>query len=238
MTGATITPTRRPAAASALDGLEPPPRRGDVRLDRARHVLVAEGDADGHAARGASRCELLEHVEVALDERRLGDDAHRVAVLGADLEAAAGQPQRRLERLVAVGDAAEHHQLALPRRLSNASRSSSGARRLTTILVSKSVPAPKPRYSCAGPRVAVGAGVHAAAVRVDAEAEAEVGAVVVARMLLRGVVPDVDRGPRVVLLEVLERGRGEGVRRVGPGARLHAAECSDVNGVQVKTPDS
>ena len=94
--------------------------------------------------------ERLQHVEVALDERRLGDDPDRVPVLGADLEAAAGEPERRLERLVAVGDPAEHQRLALPRALLEVRPEQGGADRLTTILVSKSVPAPKLRYSWVG----------------------------------------------------------------------------------------
>ena len=102
--------------------------------------------------------ELLQHVDVALDERRLGDDAGRVPVLGAHLEAAAREPVARLERLVAVGHAAEDDELALPRRRVERLAQRARARRgLTTILRSKSVPAPKLRYSCDGPRVAVGA---------------------------------------------------------------------------------
>ena len=76
-----------------------------------------------------------------------------------------------------------------------------------------------------GPRVAVRAGVHAAPVRVHAEVEPDVGTVVGREDSLRAVVPDVDGRPRVVLLEVLERGRGERVRRVGPGVRLHDRRC-------------
>ena len=74
------------------------------------------GHADHDRQRARTRDELLQHVDVALDERRLGDDAHRVPVLGAHLEASARQPVARLERLVAVGHAAEDDELALPLR--------------------------------------------------------------------------------------------------------------------------
>ena len=114
------------------------------------------GMRHAHARRSRPRASRVQHVDVALDERRLGDDADGVPILGADLEAPARQPIRRLERLVAVGDAAEHDELALPRLLRRTPRArSSGARGFTTIFRSKSVPAPKLRYSCAGPRVAV-----------------------------------------------------------------------------------
>ena len=60
--------------------------------------------------------EIRRNVDVAFDERRLGDDAGRVFVLGADLEATAGDLVRGLERLVAVGHATEDDPLALPGR--------------------------------------------------------------------------------------------------------------------------
>src|SRR6267378_3540254 len=79
----------------SLDGLDPPLRGRDVGLDGVGMLAVPErhAHADGHA-RGP--LDLLEQVEVALDQRRLGDDPHRVAVLGADLETSARQPVARL----------------------------------------------------------------------------------------------------------------------------------------------
>ena len=95
---------------------------------------------------------------------------------------AARQPIRRLERLVAVGDAAEHDGLpAASSSCANAARSSSAARSLTTILRSKSVPAPEAQVLVRRARVAVGAGVEAAAVGVHAPGEADVRAVVLRR---------------------------------------------------------
>src|SRR6267143_1081978 len=98
----------------SLDGLDPPLRGRDIGLDGMGMLAVPErhAHADGHA-RGP--LDLLEQVEVALDQRRLGDDPHRVAVLGADLETSARQPVARLQRLVAVGHSGEDHQLAFPR---------------------------------------------------------------------------------------------------------------------------
>src|SRR5439155_5513189 len=104
-----IEPRRR----QALDGLHPALRRGDVRFDGVRMASVPDGDAD---ADGNARVllQLLKDVQVALDQRRLRDDPGWIPVLGADLEASAGEPVARLERLVAVGDAGEDDQLAFP----------------------------------------------------------------------------------------------------------------------------
>ena len=55
-----------------------------------------------------------EALDVALDQRRLGDDGRRILPLDADLETATRQPVRRLQRLVTVGDAAEDNRLAPP----------------------------------------------------------------------------------------------------------------------------
>ena len=114
----------------------------------------------------------------------------------------ARQPVRRLQRLVAVGDAAEHDASPCASSSSRTPRAAARrARSLTTILRSKSVPAPRLRYSCDGPRVAVGAGVKAAAVRVDAEREADVRAVVLREDLPRA-------GPRTPPASPRARPRG------------------------------
>ena len=71
---------------------------------RAPAIERADGDEDAHQV-------LLRHrsqeVEVALDERRLGHDAHRVVALGEHLEDLAGDLVLALDRLVAVGVGAE-----------------------------------------------------------------------------------------------------------------------------------
>src|SRR5262249_32758018 len=164
--------------------------------------------------------------DVALDDRRLGDDAHRVPELRADLEAAAGQPQRGLERLVAVGDPTEDHQLSLPGWFPEGLPEQLGRTALHDDLGVEVGPGAEAEVLVTRPRVAVGAGVHAAPVGVHAEVEADVGAIVGCEDSLRRVVPDVDRSPWVVLLEVLERRRGEGVRRIRPGPGLHPGTLS------------
>src|SRR4051812_37506050 len=79
-----------------LDRLHAPLRCRDVRLDRVRVRAIPDrdADADGHARLAVK---LLQEVDVALDQRRLGDQPDGIAVLGADLEASARQAVARLE---------------------------------------------------------------------------------------------------------------------------------------------
>ena len=61
--------------------------------------------------------ELEEQVDIPLDQRALRDHADRILVLEADLEALPRDQEVPLDRLVAIRDPREHHQLALPRLL-------------------------------------------------------------------------------------------------------------------------
>ena len=76
MMGATMTPTRIPALAS-LSMVRT--RRAGVATKGsiARACSVPERDAHHDATTRATRVSSCEHVDVALDERRLGDDAAR-----------------------------------------------------------------------------------------------------------------------------------------------------------------
>src|ERR1019366_7588078 len=102
-------------AREALDGANAARWSRDEGLDRTRLGLVPKRDADHDREPSAAR-QILEDVDVALDEGALGDDARRVSVLGADFEAPAREPVAGLQRLVAIGDAAEDHLLPLPLR--------------------------------------------------------------------------------------------------------------------------
>ena len=81
--GATFTPTSSPAAASlAIVWMR---RSGDATNGSIARALSGsqsgiEMVTDTRATRGA-----LQHVEVALDQRRLGDDRDRIAIIGAHL---------------------------------------------------------------------------------------------------------------------------------------------------------
>ncbi len=177
MTGATITPAGTPAALSRATASS---RRSavDVRGSSARRSVSSSVVIDSATLAQLIRGELGEDVGVARDQRVLGDDADRVAELGQHLEAAPRQLQRPLDRLVAVGDAAEGHHLRLPRR-----RRQRRPEQLRRVLLDED-----PRLEVeAGreaeelvrrPRIAVDAAVLAAAVRVEAGREGDVRAVV------------------------------------------------------------
>jgi hypothetical protein len=57
--------------------------------------------------------ERLQDVEIAGDQRRLGDDLDRKAVIrGQHLQDPAGEPEPPLGRLIGVGGSADHQRLA------------------------------------------------------------------------------------------------------------------------------
>src|SRR5262249_17138082 len=132
----------------------------------------------------------------------------------AYLEAAAGEAPGGLERLVAVGDAGEEHELALPRALLERLDEQRRRLGLDHDLALEVGAGAERQVLVRRPRVAVRAGVVAAAVGGHAPAEAEAG---------RGVVGE-DRARAVLvplelrlgdLVEPLDLRRGPGVLRVG-----------------------
>ena len=84
-----------------------------LRLHFPGHQIGGEGDAQEHANRSFF-VEPPKQIEITQDQRGLRDNGDRVAKLGADLEARAGQAQGRLHRLIAIGDAREDNELARP----------------------------------------------------------------------------------------------------------------------------
>ena len=105
MMGATMTPTGTPASASALmasSRLGGVGARGSILRARA----VERGDGDGDLGQAARR-HAGQDVDVAHHQRRLGDDADRVAGAVQHLEDRAGDAALALDRLVGVGDGAE-----------------------------------------------------------------------------------------------------------------------------------
>ena len=67
-------------------------------LERVRQGGDAEHDGDEIVAG-----QFLQHIKVAQHQGVLGDDAHRMAALGGDLQNGAGDAQPLLDRLVGVG---------------------------------------------------------------------------------------------------------------------------------------
>src|SRR5437763_811523 len=102
-----------PGGREPGDRLHAALRRRDLRLEGAGVIAVPERDA--HRYGNASHSgKLGQQIHVALDQRRLGDDADRIAIVPAHFQAAARQLVARLERLVAIRHAAEGDQFAFP----------------------------------------------------------------------------------------------------------------------------
>src|SRR5207249_389364 len=95
-----------------------------------------------------------------------------------DLEAAPGKLVGRLERLIAVGVAREGDHVALPARTRELAPEELGGVALDHDLAIEIGASPPAEVLMRGPRIAVGASVQAASIRVDAEAKPHVRALV------------------------------------------------------------
>ena len=148
--------------------------RGSItRASLASSVVMRDADADG-----AVRGQLLQQIDVARDQGVLGDDADRLAALGGDFQAAAGELELALGRLVAIGDAGEGDRLRPPVRPGEPLAQQLGGAMLHQDLGFEVEAGAEAQVLVARPGVAVAAAVGAAAVGIDAVAEADVGAVV------------------------------------------------------------
>ena len=99
-------PVGTPAAASAAIVSSRRSGRGGARLHAARQLAVERRHRDRDDRELVPR-HLGEDVEIALDQRRFGDDRHRVAEIAQHFEDRAGDAEPPLDRLVGVGVAAE-----------------------------------------------------------------------------------------------------------------------------------
>ena len=90
-TGPIRTPQRRPLAGDRGAGLEPPLRARGAGLDRGGKLGVGEADRQVQGDRGDLRC-LFEQIEVAQQQRALGQDGERVAGVAQRADDAGHQP--------------------------------------------------------------------------------------------------------------------------------------------------
>jgi hypothetical protein len=140
-------------------------------------ILIPEGDADGNAEMGISG-QLLQQVNIPLDQRSLGDDPYWISVIQTHLEAAPGQFEGGLQWLVAIGDPAENDELPFPRGPIERLAQEGGSIGLCGNFRVEVRASSEAQVLVSRARVAISAGVHAAAVGIDAEAKADVRAVV------------------------------------------------------------
>ena len=111
--GAMATFVRMPASTSRRDDLEPLAGRRRARLGRAPDAVVERRhrDVDGHLGPPGS---LLEHVDIAPDERAARDDRGRGARPRELDDARPGEAVAPFGGLVRVGRGADRHLLARP----------------------------------------------------------------------------------------------------------------------------
>ena len=150
MIGATITPTGTPASESsriARNRAAGVAVRGSiVRASSASSVVTLTYTCDQILRR-----QRRQQVQIAHDQRVLGDDAHGLPRFEHHFQAAAREAKLALGRLIAIGHARER-QISSPRQLSLGQLRAQqlGASCLTRMRVSKSSPAFMPRVSCPG----------------------------------------------------------------------------------------
>ncbi len=220
-----VDANRDSALSETTNHFNSTPWRGHLRLDRACVLLIPKRNADAHAHSRPPR-QRLQDVEISFDQRGLGDDCDRVSIFGANLEALAGQPQRGFQWLIAIRHAAENQQVALPRpALKSLAKQLSGTR-LDHDFRFKVCSGAEAEVLVGWARIAIGAGMHAAAVWIHAEGEADVRTVIVrddlARVVLVYFQLSSGRFPEIVDLGALP-----GVGRIGDRARLHRTQEYD-----------
>ncbi len=170
ISGATSTPVLIPASrsfASASSRARGFGLRGSV----ARHARWSSVGIDSAALNSVTCVQLAHQVEVAQQQRRLGQHRTRVARIPQRLPDPAHQLVAPLDPLVRVGVGAERHVLARPAGRASSALRRSGALTLTTISRSKSRPASKLEVLVRRSRETVRARVSASPVWIDRPAE-------------------------------------------------------------------
>ena len=102
---------RNARVGERLQRLQPPMRRGGARLHLPRELAVERRDRQIDARHPLGR-HRRDDVDVALDQRRLGDDREGMLVLGEHLEHRARDFPFALDRLVRIGVRAERDRIA------------------------------------------------------------------------------------------------------------------------------
>ncbi len=99
---------RYPRLAQTPDRLQPTLGSGCARLESARQIPIQRGEGDRHVHQIA-----LGHrgqdIQVALDQRRLGDDGNGMIGLTQHLQALAGDAELFLRRLIGIGIDTDRH---------------------------------------------------------------------------------------------------------------------------------
>jgi hypothetical protein len=151
-------------------------RRRGARLQLRRQPVVQRGDRQVHVHQLVAR-QVGEQVEVARDQRALGDDVHRVPRLAQHFQQPARDAVVALDRLPAVGVDAQRHRRGRVARPGQFLAQALDRIRLGEQPGFEIQPRRQVQVGVRGPREAVHAAVLAAAVGIDGAVEADVGRV-------------------------------------------------------------
>ena len=200
-------------------GIEAPLRLTGARLQHPAQRGVDGGQRYAHRGEPLPR-QLRQQVDIARHQVVLGDHLHRVARLAQHLQAAAGEAQAALDRLVGIGHPAQPKRLRPP-----AGPCQLLAQQLGSVLLDQDPglevqPRGHAQVLVRGPREAVGAAVLAAPVGVDGGVEVHVGAVVVSDDAARAVAQQL--GARALRRRAGVRLR---LQRLGIGQIVDAVEA-------------
>ena len=194
-------PRRDAGLGEAAEGEEAALRRGGAGLHGAGEAAVEGGD--GEAGGGeAGVGHLGEDVGVALDQRALGEDRHRVVEVAQTREDLAGDAELLLERLVGVGVGAHRHHRRAVAAAGELGAEDAGGLGLGGEPGLEVEAGGEAEEGVGGAGEAVDAAVLAAAVGVDRAVEGDVGAVVPGDDRARALDRDLGAGGRDLLVDV------------------------------------
>ena len=153
--------------------LNAPRGRGSIGFQGPGYLRVEKWDTHCHPD-GGPLSQTNDEIEIALDQRRLGNDVDRVRRFDADFEAASREPEALLDGLVTVGVPAQDDEIPLPgafvQRTPQQFRGSTLDQDLAFEIGSRS----EAEHFVAGTRVAIGTAVQAPSVGIYAVSKANV----------------------------------------------------------------
>ncbi len=159
------------------DRFEAALRRRGARLHDPGELAVERCHRHGNASEPHLR-HLGEDVDVALDERSLGDNRHRMAKIAQHFEDRAGDFKLALGGLIGIGVAAERDRPAAISLLAQLLLEQRRSLRLIEDAALEIEAGRQAEIGMARPRVAIDAAMLAAAIGVDRAVEADIGRVV------------------------------------------------------------
>ena len=211
-------PRRNARLRQLPDRVQPPPGRRGARFHRPRQLAVQGGDGNRYLDEALPR-HLAQNVDVAGDQRRLGDDADRVLVLGQHLQHLTRDPPFPLDGLVGIGVGADGDHPRLIAGLGQFPPQELCSVRLGKQLALKVEPGGQAHIGMGGPRETIDAAMLAAPIGIDGPVEGNVRRLVAGDDGPGRFVADMGAKRTIVLLDVppvVKRLRGLVLEAPGP----------------------